>query len=40
MTSGGLLAAVAPERASEIDGWVVGRLVEGAPGTVSVLARA
>jgi selenide, water dikinase len=40
MTSGGLLAAVAPERASEIDGWVVGRLVEGAPGTISVLARA
>ena len=26
MTSGGLLAAVAPERAGEIDGWVVGRL--------------
>ena len=24
MTSGGLLAAVAPERAGEIDGWVVG----------------
>jgi selenide, water dikinase len=40
MTSGGLLAAVAPERATEIDGWVVGRLVEGAPGTISVLARA
>jgi selenide,water dikinase len=36
MTSGGLLAAVAPEQASEIDGWVVGRLVEGAPGTISV----
>jgi selenide, water dikinase len=36
MTSGGLLAAVAPERASEIDGWVVGRLVEGAPGTIAV----
>src|SRR4051795_1970105 len=28
MTSGGLLAAVAPERANAIDGWVVGRLVE------------
>jgi selenide,water dikinase len=40
MTSGGLLAAVAPERANEIDGWVVGRLAEGVPGTVSVLARA
>src|SRR5687767_7805634 len=26
MTSGGLLASVAPERAGEIDGWVVGRL--------------
>src|SRR5215218_7190814 len=25
MTSGGLLAAVAPERAGEVDGWVVGR---------------
>jgi selenide,water dikinase len=36
MTSGGLLAAVAPERAAEIDGWVIGRLVEGAPGTVAV----
>jgi selenide, water dikinase len=36
MTSGGLLAAVAPERANEIDGWVVGRLVEGAPGTIAV----
>jgi selenide,water dikinase len=40
MTSGGLLAAVAPERAGEIDGWVVGRLVEGAPGTISVRERA
>ena len=39
MTSGGLLAAVAPERAGEIDGWVVGRLVEGAPGSISVLGR-
>jgi hypothetical protein len=36
MTSGGLLAAVAPERANEIDGWIVGRLVEGAPGTIVV----
>jgi selenide,water dikinase len=36
MTSGGLLAAVAPERAGEIDGWVVGRLVEGAAGTIRV----
>ena len=36
MTSGGLLAAVAPERASEIDGWAVGRLTAGAPGTLAV----
>jgi selenide,water dikinase len=35
-TSGGLLAAVAPDRAQEIDGTVVGRLVAGAPGTVAV----
>jgi selenide,water dikinase len=37
MTSGGLLAAVPAERAGEIDGWVVGRLVEGEPGAISVL---
>src|SRR3954470_13751265 len=36
MTSGGLLAAVAPQRADEIDGWVVGRLVAGVAGTLSV----
>jgi selenide, water dikinase len=36
MTSGGLLAAVSPARAGEIDGWVVGRLVEGEPGTIRV----
>jgi selenide,water dikinase len=36
MTSGGLLAAVAPERAGEIEGSVVGRLVEGEPGTIRV----
>jgi selenide,water dikinase len=36
MTSGGLLAAVSPQRTSEIDGWVVGRLVSGAPGTIRV----
>ena len=29
MTSGGLLAAVAPKRAAEIDGWVVGGLLAG-----------
>jgi selenide,water dikinase len=35
-TSGGLLAAVAPERAAELPGPVVGRLVDGAPGTIVV----
>jgi selenide,water dikinase len=35
MTSGGLLAAVPPGAA--IDGWVVGRLVDGAPGTIRVV---
>jgi selenide,water dikinase len=39
MTSGGLLAAVDPERAGEIAGWVVGRLVEGPAGRISVRAR-
>jgi hypothetical protein len=36
MTSGGLLAAVAPSRAAEIDGWPVGRLTAGPPGTLRV----
>ena len=36
MTSGGLLVAVAPGREGEVDGWVVGRLVDGAPGLVTV----
>src|SRR5215212_8963179 len=36
MTSGGLLAAVAPERAGGVDGCVVGRLRDGAPGTIAV----
>jgi selenide,water dikinase len=36
MTSGGLLAAVPPERAGEVDGWVLGRLVAGEPGTIAV----
>jgi selenide,water dikinase len=36
MTSGGLLAAVPAERAGEIDGYVVGRLVDGAAGTITV----
>ena len=37
MTSGGLLAAVAPERAAEIPGSLIGRLVEGTAGTISVI---
>ena len=36
MTSGGLLAAVPAERAHEVDGWVVGRLVPGSAGAISV----
>jgi hypothetical protein len=36
MTSGGLLAAVGPARAGEIPGTVIGRLVAGASGTISV----
>ena len=36
MTSGGLLAALPTERASELPGAVIGRLVEGPPGTISV----
>jgi selenide,water dikinase len=35
-TSGGLLAAVAPARAHEVSGAVVGRLVDGPPGTIAV----
>ena len=37
MTSGGLLVAVAPERAGAIPGAVIGRLVEGEPGTITVV---
>jgi selenide,water dikinase len=36
MTSGGLLAAVPAGREDEVDGWVVGRLVDGEPGTLAV----
>jgi selenide,water dikinase len=36
-TSGGLLVAVAEERAAEIDGTVIGRMVEGRPGAVLLL---
>ena len=35
MTSGGLLAAVPPET-RRFDGWTVGRLVAGEPGTINV----
>ena len=37
MTSGGLLAAVAPERAGEVGGHVVGRLRAGTPGAIAVI---
>jgi selenide,water dikinase len=36
MTSGGLLAAVPAERACDVPGAVVGRLVDGVPGAISV----
>jgi selenide,water dikinase len=36
MTSGGLLVALAPEAAPAIPGVVVGRLEDGAPGTITV----
>ena len=36
MTSGGLLAAVAPARADRLPGWVIGRLVDGPPGEIEV----
>jgi selenide,water dikinase len=36
MTSGGLLVAVAPERATDVPGAVVGRLVDGDPGALTV----
>jgi selenide,water dikinase len=35
-TSGGLLVAVAADRAGEVPGTVVGRLVEGPPGSIHV----
>ena len=35
-TSGGLLVAVAAERAAEVPGAVVGRLLEGPPGSIAV----
>ncbi len=36
MTSGGLLVALPPERASGVDGWTVGRLETGTPGSIRV----
>jgi selenide, water dikinase len=36
MTSGGLLVGVAPERAHVVPGAVIGQLVAGEPGTISV----
>ena len=36
MTSGGLLVATAPDRAGSVPGALVGRLVEGPAGTISV----
>ncbi len=36
MTSGGLLAAVSPAQAPEIDGWPVGHLLHGRPGSINV----
>jgi hypothetical protein len=37
MTSGGLLAAVDQSDADSIPGGVVGRLIDGTPGTISVV---
>jgi selenide, water dikinase len=37
MTSGGLLVALHPGRAVELAGPVIGRLVEGQPGTITVV---
>jgi selenide, water dikinase len=37
MTSGGLLVAVSPDRAGELPGAVVGRLIDGEPGTITVV---
>ena len=37
MTSGGLLVALPAERAAQVPGAVVGRLVAGAPGAISVV---
>ncbi|MFL5976429.1 MAG: hypothetical protein ACJ76G_14990, partial [Solirubrobacterales bacterium] len=39
MTSGGLLIALPPDRADDIGGAVVGLLVDGPPGHVTVSAQ-
>jgi selenide, water dikinase len=39
MTSGGLLAALAPEDAENVPGSTIGRLTRGEPGTISVSLR-
>jgi hypothetical protein len=36
MTSGGLLAAVDPDRAGSVPGAVIARLVDGPAGTITV----
>jgi selenide, water dikinase len=36
MTSGGLLVAVDPDRAGDVPGALIGRLVDGEPGTIQV----
>jgi selenide,water dikinase len=36
MTSGGLLVALAPDRASEVPGQTIGRLLDGPAGTITV----
>ena len=38
MTSGGLLAAVPPDRADLMNGWLVGSLEPGEPGRITVIA--
>jgi selenide,water dikinase len=37
MTSGGLLASLPADTAAAVPGVVIGRIVDGAPGTISVL---
>jgi selenide,water dikinase len=37
MTSGGLLVALDPERAHAVPGTIIGRLLDGDPGTIRVV---